>query len=137
VTRTARDKTPNRPPLSLMQILGLVGLIAALLIALDFNRRLAEAQRLRDSADRVGTEVAQLQKEQFALQTQMAYATTDAAIIEWAHAHGKLVQPGEVLVVPVVPTAEPTPVLPPAALPPPPPMWMLWRNLFFRRTSVP
>jgi hypothetical protein len=120
-----------RPPLSLLQVLLVVGLAAGLLIMLDFNRRQAEAQRLEADRDRVATEVAQLQVEHNALETQVAYATTDAAVMEWAHEHGKLVQPDEVLVVPLVPTAGPT-APPPAATPPPlPAPWLLWWNLFF------
>jgi cell division protein FtsB len=114
----------------LLQLLALVGVGVGLLIAFNLNRQLAESQRLRDAADVAATEAAQLRAENAALQTQVAYATTDAAVIEWAHENGKLVQPGEVLVVPVIPTAEPTPAPPPPAPPPPPPNWQLWWNLF-------
>ena len=124
-------KTPSRPPLTLLQILVIIGLIAGLLIMLDFNRRQGEAQRLEADRDRAGTEVAQLALERSALETQVAYATTDAAVIAWAHEHGKLVQGDEVLVVPVVPTAQATAAPPPLAAPPLPPSWTLWRNLFF------
>jgi len=133
LTRTAKDNVtaPNRPPLTLLQILALVGLGVGLLIAFNLNRQLAESQRLRDAADQAATEAAALSAEYADLQTQVAYATTDAAVIEWAHANGKLVQPGEVLVVPVIPTAAPTPVPAPPAPAPPPPTWALWWNLFF------
>jgi len=130
VTRLAGRKS-SRPPLTLLQVLTLVGLVAGLLIVLDFNQRLAVAQRLVDSRNQAATEVAILEQEQFMLQTQVAYATTDAAVIEWAHESGKLVQPGEVLVVPVVPTPSATPPPLPATPPPPPPAWTLWWNLFF------
>jgi hypothetical protein len=130
------EKRPARPPLTLAQILIVVGIVAGLLIVLDFSQRLATAQRLRGAADQVATEVAQLEYENTMLQTQVAYATTDAAVIEWAHEHGKLVQPGEVLVVPVVPTPEPTPQPTPPPAPAPPPTWALWWNLFFD-TSPP
>jgi hypothetical protein len=114
-----------------LQVLLVVGLAAGLLIMLDFNRRQAEAQRLEADRDRVATEVAQLQWEHDALQTQVAYATTDAAVVEWAHEHGKLVQPDEVLVVPLVPSPGPTAAPPPATPPPLPAAWVLWWNLFF------
>ena len=132
MARTSKDTaaSPARPPLTLLQLLALVGVGVGLLIAFNLNRQLAESQRLRDAADVAATEAAQLRAENAALQTQVAYATTDAAVIEWAHENGKLVQPGEVLVVPVMPTAEPTPAPPPPALPPPPPNWQLWWNLF-------
>lgn len=127
----AGGKTPNRPPLTLLQVVGLLGLVAGLLIMLDFNRRQAEAQRLEADRDRLATEVAQLDYEHSALQTQVAYATTDAAVIDWAHEQGKLVQPDEVLVVPLVPTAQPTAAPPPVTAPSLPPTWVLWWDLFF------
>jgi hypothetical protein len=130
LTRVSQRKG-NRPPLTLLQVLTLVGLVAGLLIVLDFNQRLAVAQRLVDARNQAATEVALLEQEQFMLQTQVAYATTDAAVIQWAHESGKLVQPGEVLVVPVVPTPTATPPPLPATPPPPPPAWTLWWNLFF------
>jgi hypothetical protein len=98
-------RAPSRPPLTLLQVLVIIGVVAGLLVMLDFNRRQAEAQRLEADRDRAGTEVAQLEREHAALQTQVAYATTDAAVLDWAHEHGKLVQGDEVLVVAVVPTA--------------------------------
>jgi hypothetical protein len=133
VTDSSRvgNKAVTRPPLSLLQVLVVVGLAAGLLIMLDFNRRQAEAQRLEADRNRVATEVAGLQIEHEALQTQVAYATTDAAVIEWAHEHGKLVQGDEVLVVPLVPTAGPTAAPTPGTPPPLPPTWILWWNLFF------
>jgi cell division protein FtsB len=133
VARTSKDSStsPGRPPLTLLQLLALIGVGVGLLIAFNLNRQLAESQRLRDAADVAATEAAVLRAENAALQTQVAYATTDAAVVEWAHENGKLVQPGEVLVVPVIPTAEPTPAPPLPALPPPPPNWQLWWSLFF------
>jgi len=130
LTRITQRKN-NRPPLTLLQVLTLVGLVAGLLIVLDFNQRLAVAQRLVDARNQVATEVAILEQEESMLQTQVAYATTDAAVIQWAHESGKLVLPGEVLVVPVVPTPSATPPPLPATPPPPPPAWTLWWNLFF------
>jgi len=129
------SKGPGRPPLTLAQVFGIVGLVAALLIALDFNQRLATGQRLRASANQLGTEVARLEAENSVLRTQVAYATTDAAVIAWAHQSGKMVQPGEVLVVPVVPTPQPTQSPPPAPTPLPPPNWQLWWGVFFENSS--
>jgi cell division protein FtsB len=127
----AESRKPRRPPLTLMQLVALVGVLAALLVVLDFNQRLAAAQRLRAAADHAAAEVAVLETEQASLQTQVAYATTDAAVIEWAHEQGKSVQPGEVLVVPILPTPPPTAAPPPGDSPTPLPNWQLWWNLFF------
>lgn len=121
----------SRPPLTGMQIITLVAIVLGAVVVVNFAQLLAQSQRLVDSANQVGTEVAALETEQAALKTQIAYATTDASVIEWAHSVGKLVQPGEVLVVPIVPTPAATPTPPTVALPPAPPNWQLWRDLFF------
>jgi hypothetical protein len=116
---------------TLTQVLIILGIAVALLLVLDFSGRQGAAQRLEADRDQAATEVAQLRAEHAALETQVAYATTDAAIIAWAHEHGKLVQGDEVLVVPVLPTPQPTAVPPPPVAPPAPPGWTLWWALFF------
>jgi len=131
------SSVPRRPGLSLLQILVLAGCVVGLLIAVDFNQRLQRIRRTEVENARLRTEVAQLEAEQFALQTQVAYATTDAAVIAWAHAEGKLAQPGEVLVVPLLPPS-PTPLPPqPTPTPLPPATWELWWNLFFETAYSP
>jgi hypothetical protein len=130
------ERKLGRPPITLTQVVLLVGVLLAMLVVLDFNQRLAAAQRLRDAANTAQVEVQILETEQAILVTQVAYATTDAAVIEWAHEQGKSVQPGEVLVVPILPTPPPT-IVPhivtaPALLP----NWMLWWSLFFDATPA-
>ncbi|MCS6909586.1 MAG: hypothetical protein NZM11_03325 [Anaerolineales bacterium] len=127
--RDADEK--GQPPLSWLQAGGLILFILILIVVVDFGQRLAESQRQVEAVGRVRTEVAALERERAALLTQVAYATTDAAVIAWAHEHGKMIQPGEVLVVPMIPTAAATPVPPPIAAPTPPPNWQLWLALFF------
>jgi hypothetical protein len=124
-------KSPSRPPLTALQVLTIVGVVVWLLILLDFNRRLASEQQLVAAANQARTQLAKLEAEHSLLETQVAYATTDAAVIQWAHENGKMAKDGEVLVVPLVPTAQPTPLPPPVPLPTTPPTWVLWQNLFF------
>jgi hypothetical protein len=126
------DRGDARPPLSIPQLAGLIVVVLAVVVVVDFSQRLAASQRLVESADQVATEVAQLERERSALQTQVAYATTDAAVVAWAHEHGRMVRPGEVLVVPIIPTAGATPPPAPVVLPSPPPNWSLWWTMFFR-----
>ena len=125
------SKPARRPPLTVLQVLAIVGVVVWLLLLLDFNRRLAAEQQLVTAANQARTQVAQLEAEHSLLVTQVAYATTDAAVIQWAHEYGKMSKPGEVLVVPLVPTPQPTLLPPPVPLPTAPPTWVLWQNLFF------
>ena len=121
----------NRPQLTWGQIGALLVLVVLVVIIVDFGQRLGTSQRLTEERNRAGTEVAALETEQGALRTQVAFATTDAAVVQWALEHGRMVRPGEQLVVPIIPTAQPTPLPPPVALPPPPPNWSLWWQMFF------
>ncbi len=129
------SKSARRPPLTVLQVLTIVGLVVWLLVLLDFNRRLAAEQQLVAAANQARTQVAKLQVEHDLLETQVAYATTDAAVIQWAHENGKMVKGDEVLVVPLVPTPGPTPLPLAVPLPTTPPTWVMWQNLFFGETA--
>ena len=134
---TARPNRENpRPPLTWQQIVAVVLLVAVVGVVVDFSQRLAASQRLVESAHVAASEVAQLERERAALETQVAYATTDAAVIAWAHEQGKMVRGGEVLVVPVVPTEAATPAPTPMALPTPAPNWSLWYSAFFENAPA-
>ncbi len=100
------------------------------------EQTLAAEQQLVAAANQARTQVAKLQAEHDLLETQVAYATTDAAVIQWAHENGKMVKGDEVLVVPLVPTAGPTPLPPTVPLPTVPPTWVLWQNLFFGEVAL-
>ena len=132
--RPNRDN--SRPPLTWQQVAVIVGVVGAAAMVVDFSQRLAASQRLVESANVAASEVAQLEREQAALATQVAYATTDAAVIAWAHEQGKMVRGGEILVVPVVPTVVITPVAPAVALATPPPNWSLWYAAFFEPVAA-
>ena len=118
--------------------IGLLVLAAlALMIVVDFSQRLAQSQQSVDQSQQVASEVALLQAERSALQTQVAYATTDAAVIAWAHSAAKMVQGDEVLVVPVIPTGAPTAFPTPPPLPTQPPNYALWVQSFLGAAYVP
>jgi cell division protein FtsB len=81
----------------------LVFMVLAILIIGDLNGRMANARRLERESEVLATEVAELATVQADLSTQVAGATSDAHIAEWAHGDAKLVREGEVLVIPVAP----------------------------------
>ena len=65
------------------------------------------------------------------------YAQSDAFVEQWAHSDGKMVRPGEVLVIPV-PVSTPVAATPTPSVfleietsPPTPQPWTLWWSLFF------
>ena len=126
------ESKPIRRTPPFIQVLALIGIAAAVVVLGTFSRKQAATKRLEESQRELETQVAQLESEKRLLMTQVAYATTDAAVVEWAQAQGKQAQPGEVLVVPLAgtpaaPTATPVPV--PAAADAS--NWELWYGLFF------
>ncbi len=106
-------------------------LVVSALMIMDFNSRLAEFKRLSTQRDSVSVQVTSLAQTESSLQTQIAYATSEAGVWEWAYENGKWVRKGDVLVVPVSP-GKSTPVPKPTEVITPTPMsnWQLWMTLF-------
>jgi cell division protein FtsB len=77
--------------------------VLGILVLGDLNRRMADARRLEQDAILLETEVAGMATERVDLMTQVAQATSEPVIAEWAHEQAKMVLPGEMLVVPVAP----------------------------------
>jgi len=120
----------KKPPVSRLWLVLVIA--AGILVLGDLNQRMADARRLEQDAGILQAEVASLQAENEALQTQVAGATSEAAVERWARSEGKMVRPGEVLVFPMAPTGTrlapvPTPT-PEQALPS---NWEVWWALFF------
>jgi hypothetical protein len=107
-----------------------VGVIAALFILGDLNRRMENARQLEQDAHALDLQVSGLQSDSQSLETQVAAATSQALVEAWAHGEGKLVREGEKLIVPISPPGAPTPAAPtPTPLPQPPSTWLIWRAL--------
>ncbi len=104
-----------------MQILFASILAIGLLLAINFSNRISAGQRIQKDREALEMEIATLTAEQEALRRELDYVSGDAFVEAWARAEGKMVRPGEVLVIPVpaglpLPTATPTPEVPPAFL---------------------
>jgi cell division protein FtsB len=113
-------------------ILGLVGVAVLIFMVSDFNQRTAEARRLSHERDLARAEVTRLSATKAALETQIAFATSDEAVYEWARQQGRMAQPGDnpvVVVTPVGSTPVPTPVV--AITQEPMQNWQVWVALFF------
>jgi cell division protein FtsB len=118
--------------ISAPQVLVIVGLIIGLSVIIDFNRRIQAEQRIVAEANQLRAEVTALAATQSALATEVAFASSDAYVAQWAHGEGRYVQPGEVLVVPVAPSGAasiPAPTV--TAEPEPPSNFQIWWSLFF------
>jgi hypothetical protein len=104
------------------------GVILAVFLLMDLNARVAEFFSVTSQRDKVGTEVAHLWLTQQVLNTQLAYAHSEAAVEEWAREEGYLVRPGDIRVVPlsagaITPTPMSTPIPPPVFAD----NWEIWK----------
>ncbi len=112
-------------------ILIVLGLFLAVVLLIDFNRRMEELDSLTAKLDSVRAEGTSVMQTQDALVTQVAYATSDQAVEQWAY-QNKWVRVGEhaVQLEPsgtVTATPVPAPVTQTQALP----NWRIWWELFF------
>jgi hypothetical protein len=109
----------------------LVGFAILVFLVMDFNSRMAELRRLTAEKENVSARVTSLVDTQSALQTQVSYATSDAAVYYWAYNFERLGNEGDVLVVPIqapgyTPEPTPTPVVTPEVIQ----NWQVWLSLF-------
>jgi cell division protein FtsB len=121
----------KRPGFSWKYALIIVGMFVLAYLVMDFNNRMAALRRLSTQKEGVTQQLAGQMQTQAYLQTQIAYATSDAAVEQWAYEEGDMVRPGDVPVVPLPPsvgTPMPTPtrvvVVTPVA------NWQFWLWLF-------
>ncbi len=118
----------------LRQLLTGALIVVIILLMAEFNNRMTELNRLTIQRDRGSAQITSLVQTQVVLQTQITYATSVAAVEEWAYEEGRLVRPGDNPVVPLASgeTSGPTPV-------PSVPLesddivenWEVWYALFF------
>jgi hypothetical protein len=103
---------------------------------IGFKNRLTTLRRLTEESEEVQTHVSMLEATQFVLETQIAYATSPAAVEEWAYEEARMVRPGDHLVAPISPLeSTPTPSVviesPTESLE----NWQVWMALFFDQSS--
>jgi len=119
-------------PASVRRVAVMIGILVLVFIVLEFNRRLEELNMLNAQNNLVQLQATQAIQTQGALQTQVAYATSNAAVEEWARTDGHYIQDGD---LPVVPIGEPgsPPLEASTPVPAPTPMqnWEVWWDLFF------
>jgi hypothetical protein len=113
-------------------ILVVVGLAVLSLMLMDFSNRINELGRLSEQHQQVGVQVTQLNATSVLLQTEIAAATSVAAVQERAFEQEKLAGPGQVLIVPlpdgeVTPEPTPTPQVESVSYE----NWQYWYVLFF------
>ncbi len=119
-------------PFNIRRVAVFAGIFVLILVLIEFNSRLEEWNRLSDQREEVRAAATQAMQTQLALQAQLAYAGSTAAVEEWARSEGHYVQEGDQPVVPVgQPGSEPVIVSTPTPVPTPMQNWQVWWELFF------
>jgi hypothetical protein len=119
-------------PINFRRVAVFIGIFILILLVIEFNSRLEELNRLNDQREEMRTVATQAMLTQIALQTQVAFAGSTAAVEEWARREGHYVQEGDQPVVPIgQPGSEPVVVSTPLSAPTPMQNWEAWWKLFF------
>jgi cell division protein FtsB len=108
-----------------------LGILILVLLMVDYNKRMSELTNLNTQLDNLSTEEFQLEQTKQLFNTQIAYATSDVAVQDYARNNGKMAQPGDIPIVPLSPgdsTVQPTVVIPTVV--PKVNNWEKWLALF-------
>lgn len=122
----------QRPLLTLPQILVLLGVIAALFIGLDLNRRSQAGQLVGVGEQELQAQVNAESTRQVELQATLVYVESDDYVSSYARDERGQLLPGEQRIVPILieatpePTPMPTPTADPALSAQP---WQAWWRL--------
>lgn len=155
MTQDPSERTPQKQParparresqtsqrrrsghLTSVQLMFAAILAIGLTLAVNFSTRIANSRLQREVFQSVSSEVEALKEDRATLQAELDFVQSDAYVEQWARSDGKMVRPGEVIVVPlplesaIEPTPAPTPVVRVETSPPEPDPWTLWWSLFF------
>ncbi len=94
-------------------VIVIVVLVVLAFLVMDFNSRSADLSRLTAEHALVKAERDSKAAAKAALESRIAYATSEAAVYQWAY-ENHMVRPGDIPVVPIAAVqATPTPALAP------------------------
>jgi len=117
---------------NLRRISVFIAIVVFLTLVMNFNSRLEELSRLQGEAATVRVQATAVIVTQQALETQLALATSPAAVEEYARDQARMVQPGDKAFI-VMPFPGATPPPAPTATPILTSMtkWDVWMILIF------
>jgi cell division protein FtsB len=112
-------------------------LAIGLILGLNFTNLVSTSQPLQRKYADLQAEIDRLEREQSDLIKERNYVRGDEFVENWARDEGKMIRPGEVLVVPVPSaqqtgaTPEPQSTVEAMTVPNQSEQWQLWWALFF------
>ncbi len=126
------DILSQRPLLSVTQIIILLGVIAAIVIALDLTQRAQLGRRATSGIEAIDAQVEAEATRRVQLQATLEYVQSEDYIAAYARDEGGMILPGEQRIVPLLLEATPEPTPFPAATPDPAYQaqpWQAWWKL--------
>ena len=109
-----------------------IGVIALLVVLFAFTQRVAEYVQLSGQQGREEERLAELVATQAYLEDEIAYATSQAAVEEWAREDARWAQEGDFVVIPMPPAGvTPQPVTQFQTTPTPATNWDAWMSWLF------
>jgi hypothetical protein len=117
-------------PFDTKKVAIVVGAVILFFLVMDLNNRLNELSRLTEQENKAATVVSQLQSTLDVLKTQLAYASSEGAVEQWAYNEGHMARPGEKLIVPLSPAGTtPQSLIEETPAPTAVPNWRIWLAL--------
>ena len=97
------------------RLIAIVLVVLLILLMMGFNNRLVNMNRLIRQENILQTRIAGLESTKIAVEEQVAYATSEIALEEWARESNHMIEPGDQAIVLIAPdeqlsTPVPTPV---------------------------
>ncbi len=108
-----------------------VVIILLVLLMMGFNNRMVRALELEEQAQAMTTRRAELEQTKVYLEDEIAFATSEKAVEQWAREDAKLIKEGDIPII-VLPPSAPTPTPTPTPLVHEKPLSNLeiWKELF-------
>ncbi|MGV8050071.1 MAG: septum formation initiator family protein [Anaerolineaceae bacterium] len=109
-----------------------VVIVILVFLMMDFNNRMVRMLELEQQESQLSTKVAALEQTKVKVEAEIAYATSDRALEEWAREKDRLINEGDYPIIIIPPTDQvitPTPVSTQEA--PQLSRFQIWKELFF------
>ena len=113
-------------------------IVVLVLLMMDFNNRMSTMIQLNQMETILRTKVAGLEATKMVVEDDIAYATSDRALEEWAREKDRLIEEGDHPII-IMPPSDYTPV--PTATPKPETIVLtrleIWKELIFGGENLP
>ncbi|MFZ3151676.1 MAG: septum formation initiator family protein [Anaerolineaceae bacterium] len=109
-----------------------VVIVILVFLMMDFNNRMVRMLELEQQESQLSTKVAALEQTKVKVEAEIAYATSERALEEWAREKDRLINEGDypIIIIPpsdqvITPTPVPTQEVPQLS------RFQIWKELFF------